>query len=507
MTTFTVQITTIMRNVSITCLFLKKNLVLAFTVIGFTTLNAQNVGVGTLTPTERLDVAGNIRTTGELRPNGVAGQAGQVLTSTGSGTMLWSPVATSNASGNGGWGDCNIYNIDSLRMAANANAQPLDDFGRSVSISGDFAIVGAMSDDEGGFIDNGSATIFKYNGATGQWDNQGKLINPNAQSSDQFGCSVSISGDYAIVGAFYDDEAGFTNSGSATIFKRNTSTGVWESQGKLVNANPANYDNFGFSVSISGNYAIVGSYADDEGGFTDNGSVTIYKRNTTTGVWESQGKFINASPANGDSFGNSVGISGDYAIVGAYADDEDGMTDNGSITFFKRNTTTGAWESQGKLIDMNGFNSNYFGHAVSISGDNAIVGIPRDDNGLQIENGSALIYARNTTTGVWQEQGKLYNANPETDDNFGTSVCISNDYAIVGTSRDDENGSIDNGSVTIFKRFETVWYPHQKFNNPGQTGNGTRFGFCVTIGSNNRFIVGTPYISYGRGMVFFGKAK
>ena len=80
----------------------------------------------------------------------------------------------------------------------------------------------------------------------------------------------------------YDDEGGFTDSGSATIFKRNTITNDWESQGTLINYMPQNLDYFGYDVSISEDYAIVGAYYDDEDGFTDSGSATIFKRNTIT---------------------------------------------------------------------------------------------------------------------------------------------------------------------------------------------------------------------------------
>ena len=52
-------------------------------------LHAQNVGIGNTAPAEKLDVSGNIAVSGELRPNGTAGQAGDVLTNSGAGTMSW----------------------------------------------------------------------------------------------------------------------------------------------------------------------------------------------------------------------------------------------------------------------------------------------------------------------------------------------------------------------------------------------------------------------------------
>ena len=141
--------------------------------------STQNVGIGTTTPTEKLDVLGHIKVTGEIKPNGVAGQAGQVLTANGNGTMQWATAATSNTS-NGGWGDCSTYNIDSYYPVRNFDPQQGDRMGKSVSISEDYAIVGSPDDDEGGFTDNGSATIFKRNTISGVWESQIKFNNANS---------------------------------------------------------------------------------------------------------------------------------------------------------------------------------------------------------------------------------------------------------------------------------------------------------------------------------------
>ncbi len=492
-------------------------LTLIFTILS-ATLEAQNVGIGNTSPTEKLDVTGNIKTTGEIKPNGMSGTVNQVLTSNGNGTMQWAAASNNSGeenTGNGTWGDCSVNSITDFQPVANEDGG-YDNFGRSASISGDYAIVGSYLDDEGsGLLDNGSATIYKRNTSTGVWEAQlPKLTNPSPVNSDYFGFSVSISGDYAIVGSYFDDEgSGFIDNGSATIFKRNTSTGAWEAQlPKLTNPIPANNDFFGLSVSISGDYAIVGSYGDDEGsGLIDNGSATIFKRNTSTGVWEAQlPKLTNPSPANSDYFGISVSISGDYAIVGSNFDDEgSGLFDNGSATIFKRNTSTGVWEAQlPKLTNTSPADSDYFGGSVSISGDYAIVGSNNDDEGSGlIDNGSATIFKRNTSTGVWEAQlPKLTNSSTGNYDFFGYPVSISGDYAILGSNADDEgSGLIDNGSATIYRRYGNIWRVVQKFTHPGSV-NYDHFGFTTAIDSSGRFVVGASGIA-SMGMAFFGKVK
>ena len=160
-----------------------------------------------------------------------------------------------------------------------------------------------------------------------------KLTASDAAAHDRFGQSVSIDGDYAIVGANGNDDAG-TGSGSAYIFVRSGTN--WTQQAKLTASDAAEGDHFGTSVSISGDYAIVGAHANDDGG-SYSGSAYIFVRSGTN--WTEQAK-LTASDANGaDEFGISVSIDGDYAIVGAYRDDDGGQnsakkerTDPGPLT-------------------------------------------------------------------------------------------------------------------------------------------------------------------------------
>ncbi len=409
--------------------------------------------------------------------------------------------------GFGSWGCANAA-LTSYQPLGNANGRFYEYFGRSVGISGDYAIVGAWFGYEAGLSVCGSATIFKRNASSGVWESQGKILNPVAANNDYFGGSVSISGNFAIVGATGDDESGFSDNGTATIFKRNTSTGVWEQQGKLLNPAPANFDNFGSSVSISGDYAIVGANNDDEAGINNCGSATIFKRNASSGVWESQGKLLNAGTGDSDSFGQSVSISGDFAIVGADNDDESGLTNIGSATIFKRNSSTGVWESQGKLLNPFTASNDYFGGSVSISGDYAIVGAVNDSESSLSQNGSASIFKRNTNTGVWSYQSKLVNSLSAGSDFFGRSVSVSGEYAMVGADYDDEEGLLNNGSFSIYKRYGESWILVSKSSNPGAVTNTERLGGSVAIdGNTGRFMVGASEVSNGSGLVLTGKVK
>jgi len=135
-----------------------------------------------------------------------------------------------------------------------------DYFGTSVSLSGNRALVGAYQDDDNG-SDSGSAYVFEWNGSA--WTQVAKLTASDGAASDYFGHSVSLSGNRALVGAYRDDDNG-TDSGSAYVFEWDGS--AWTQVAKLTASDGAAYERFGYSVSLSGDRALVGAYLDDDNG-------------------------------------------------------------------------------------------------------------------------------------------------------------------------------------------------------------------------------------------------
>ena len=248
-----------------------------------------------------------------------------------------------------------------IKLTASDAAED-DLFGISVSISGNTAVVGALRDDDGG-SNSGSVHVFVRSGAA--WSQQQKLTAADAAENDEFSRSVSISGDTVIVGSYMDDDAG-GNSGSAYIFTRSGST--WTQQQKLTASDAAMADHFGYSAAISGDTAIVGAVADDDGG-SMSGSAYIFTRSGS--IWNQQQKLTAADDAGNDWFGNSVSISGDTAIVGAFQNDDAGG-DSGSAYIFTRNGAV--WTQQQKLTAADAAGGDKFGIAVSIAGDVAVVG-------------------------------------------------------------------------------------------------------------------------------------
>jgi hypothetical protein len=349
---------------------------------------------------------------------------------------------------------------------------PHDKLGYSVSISGDYAVVGAPADDDNG-TESGSAYVFKRNGTS--WVQEAKLLplkedgTSDGGVNNYFGRSVSISGDYVIVGAYGSDDNDLSNSGSAYIFRRTNTS--WIQEAKLHPSDRSAEDWFGWSVSISGDYAIIGARGSDDNDLSNSGSAYIFRRTDTS--WIQEAKLLPSDRSAEDWFGWSVSISGDYAIVGAPGNDDNG-TDAGSAYLFK--CTGATWAQEAKLISSDGAEDDLFGQSVSISGDYAIVGAPEnDDNGT--DTGSAYLFKR--TGATWAQESKLLSSDGAEDDLFGYSVSISGAYAIVGTRRVDDNG-INSGSAYLFKRTSASWSPETKLL-PSDGAFNDLFGYSVSI--------------------------
>ncbi len=335
-------------------------------------------------------------------------------------------------------------------------------FGYSVAIDGEYVIVGA----EGESSSAGAAYIFKRTGTT--WTQQQKIVAADRAADDQFGRSVSISGEYAIVGAESEDHdasGGNTESlaGSAYIFKRTGTT--WTQQQKIVAADRGRYDYFGAAVAISGDHALVGAHYEDHDANGTNfvanaGSVYTFKQ--TNGVWSQQQKIVASDAGAQDVFGYSLAISGEYAIVGAEGENDDASggnyrTDAGAAYIFKQ--TAGTWSEQQKIVPSDREKYDYFGVSVAINGNFAIVGAYWEDENTTGSDslssaGSAYIFKQ--TNGVWNQQDKIVASDRAANDQFGNSVAISSNYVLVGAHKDDVTNSggttvTDAGSVYFFK--------------------------------------------------------
>ena len=346
-----------------------------------------------------------------------------------------------------------------------------DQFGYSVSISGDTALLGSLGDDDLG-SDSGSTYVFRYSG--GNWAEEAKLTASDGAEGDIFGNSVSISGDTALVGALGDDDNGL-NSGAAYVFRYNGSS--WVEEAKLAASDGAASDQFGYSVSISGNTALVGALLDDDNG-SGSGSAYVFRYDGSN--WVEEPKLIASDAAASDFLGFSVSISGDTALVGAYGDDDNGSS-SGSAYLFRYDGSN--WVEETKLTASDGAASDFFGRSVSISSNTALIGALLDDD-TGSSSGSAYVFRYNGSS--WAEDAKLTASDGAAGDYFGYSVSISGDLALIGSYLDDDNGS-QSGSAYLFRYDGSNWVEATKLTTTDGAANDY-FGDSVSISGNTALV-------------------
>ena len=355
-----------------------------------------------------------------------------------------------------------------------------DQFGYSVSLDGDTALIGARSDDDNG-VDSGSAYVFIRNDNI--WTQQAKLLASDGETGDDFGWTVDLSGDTALIGAYGSDDMG-SSSGSAYIFTRTGTS--WTQQAKLLASDGAERDHFGISVSLSVDTAIIGAPLHDDNG-NDSGSAYVFIRTGTT--WTQQAKLLAADGVVDDYFGTSVSIDGDNALIGATGDD--GY--KGSVYFFTHTGIT--WTQQQKILASDGLPDDTFGSSVSLFKDTAIIGANNDDDKGE-DSGSAYIFTCIGST--WTQQAKLLASDGATMDHFGHCTSLYNDTAIIGGFSPPAKTTSE--SSYVFKRIGTTWTQQAKL----VAGSDNRFGQDVSVSGNTALIGASRDEDKGSVYVFQG---
>ena len=339
--------------------------------------------------------------------------------------------------------------LSEVKKLLASNAGVGDRFGRSVAVSGDTVVVGAP----GGLgiaIKAGAAYVFQRDeGGAGNWGEVTKLTASDAQIGDRFGNSVAVSGDTAVVGAYRED-AGGTDAGAAYVFQRDQGgPGNWGEVKKLTASDAQDIDEFGISVAVSGDTAVVGAHLADAGG-NNAGAAYFFERDQGEANNWGEVKKLTASDARfGDNFGISVALSGDIAVVGATGEDTGGNFAGAAYVFQHIQGGLGNWGEVKKLTASNAANIDRFGWSVAVSGDTAVVGALGENSGGS-DAGAAYTFERNQGgPGNWGEVQQLLASDAEAGDSFGVGVAVSGDTAIVGATGEDAGGS-NAGAAYVF---------------------------------------------------------
>ena len=334
--------------------------------------------------------------------------------------------------------------IELAKLTASDGADG-DEFGYSVSISGDVVVVGAYLD--GG--SSGSAYVFEREpGEPGEWGQVAKLTASDGAGGDLFGWSVSVSGDTVVVGAHGND-----GKGAGYVFERDAGgAGTWGQVAKLTASDGASGSSLGAAVSIRAGFVVAGAPGDDGAG-NNFGAAYLFEKPVTgwTDTTETT-KLIASDGVENAYFGMSVSISGDTLAVGAFR-----HAGNGAVYVFEQDAGgPGNWGQVAKLTASDGVENDYLGQSVSISSDTLVAGAYGDDDAGD-QSGSVYLFEKpGTGWADMNETAKLTASDGAEGDSFGYSASVSGATVVVGANGDDDAGD-QSGAVHLFQKPGTGW--------------------------------------------------
>lgn len=352
------------------------------------------------------------------------------------------------------------------RRLESSDAAELDQFGYAVSLASDHALVGAFGDDSY----RGAAYVMVRRG--GAWTEEQKLVASDAAEGDNFGWSVSLVAGRALIGAPGDD----AYRGAAYVFVM--SGGIWTEEQKLVAEDGATDENFGWSVSLTTERALVGAPRNA----ASRGAAYVFYR--TGASWVEEQKLVASDDAEGERLGYSVALSDDRTLVGAPGN----AAARGRALVFARNDR--AWTEEQALVANDGISDDNFGVSVSLVFHRALVGAYWHDS----LRGAAYVFARSGTS--WTEEQKLFASDGAAGYRFGNALSLGADRALVGAYANDDA----RGTAYVFVRSGGAWNEEQRLTASDGAASDL-FGWSVSL-DDDRALVGAHYDDNLRGAAY-----
>lgn len=315
-----------------------------------------------------------------------------------------------------------------------------DRFGYSVDVSGDYMIVGQDRDSTNTY---GAVCLYHYDGSS--WQLMETIYEPGATRNNYFGRDVAIDGEYAVVGAaFYDRSNSYsTKTDAGRAYVLHLVEGSWSSDITVLEpSDPEEGALFAHQVDISGNRLIIAADGDDN----DLGSAYIFTREG--GSWSQSQKLTAFDRYNGDDYGCSVSIDGDLAVVGAELDQMPGLTNPGSAFVYQYDGLSDSWEELIMLRPEVPIVQEHFGCSVAVNGNSILVGAPnhREDDVLNV--GCCYLFTRDGE--AWDER-ILLAQDRQASDYLGRAIAYDGTRIITSSSLKKVDGRTNAGLVYLFE--------------------------------------------------------
>jgi hypothetical protein len=338
-----------------------------------------------------------------------------------------------------------------LKKLANPTGSTLSDFGVSVAVSCDTAVVGARNA-HGAKAGSGAAFVHeRHEGGPNKWGRVATLIASNGAASDEFGAAVAVVGDTVFIGAPDADSPTLAGTGSVYVYQRNQGgPSAWGEVLQLASSTGEVGSRFGSAVAARGDTLVVGAARQDHQGTTDVGAAYVFERDLGgPGAWGETRELGPSNPVLSGRFGSSAAIDGDTLVVGSPTNTWGNPLESAYV--FERDLGgPGTWGESAALTESHDLGR--FGFSVSISNDRIAVGAPGHTH-TNAGQGAVFLFERDAGgPGAWGEVAELLATAPANGDQLGYSVAVHGETVVVGAPTDNHNGGPNKGSVRVFER-------------------------------------------------------
>ncbi len=356
-----------------------------------------------------------------------------------------------------------------------------DNFGDAVAISGDTALVGAP------WHGNGAAYVFTGSGSS--WTEQAELTAPDGSTYDLFGAAVALSGDVAVIGAPDHKVGANGRQGAAYVFSGSGST--WTEQAELTASDGTTGDYFGTSVALSGDAALVGAPWHAAGGNPNQGAAYLFA--DLGSGWSQEAELTASDGTTGDYFGTSVALSGETALVGAMNHAVASNAGQGAAYLF--GDSGAGWSQEAELASSDGGPADHFGLSVALSGETALIGAPYHQVGDNASQGAAYLFS-DPGSGCSQE-AELTASDGGANDQFGTSVALSGGSALVGALDHQVGDNASQGAAYLFS--DSGWGESQQAELTSSDGGANdQFGTSVALSGESALVGAYDHVVDGK---------
>ena len=374
-------------------------------------------------------------------------------------------------------------------VTAGDAGQANDLFGFRVLVSGDIAFVSAPAPLARGGV------VYAFARSNGVWS-ETQTITPTPINtpppgwSDFFGWSLALDGDTLLVGApdTFDPMYG-PILGAAYVFTN--AGGTWTQQQELLMSNPdpshcSSLCSFGQSVGVKGDTAVVGAYGYDG----TEGSVFVFT--DSGGTWSQTQQLFASDGTTGDSreFGLALDFDGTNLLVGAPGPDysSNGTYPQGTVYAFTE--TGGSWAQAQEFHAGDGVDGDQFGFSLALDGSTLLVGAPAADIGGNTHQGAVYVFGG--STGTWTQSQKLTAADGAAYDQLGQAVALDGGTALAGEWSHDDNPNDPppppkKGFAYLFTASGGAWTQTQEFSASNGT-DGDSFGWHVALDGSSLLI-------------------